>query len=70
MTNQILFEIKGGTGEISNRNKDMVFLGKIETCSICGKRNEIERQRIEILRNNRLIDVYLECKNCAAIPLE
>ena len=47
----------------------MIFLGKIETCSICGKRNEIGRQRIEILRNNRFVDVYLECKICAAIPL-
>jgi uncharacterized protein YlaI len=48
----------------------MIFLGKFETCSICGKIREIERQRIEILRNNRLVDVYLECTDCAAIPLE
>jgi hypothetical protein len=62
--------VNGETRELSKKNKDMIFLGRRETCSICGKRGEIGRQRIEILSNNRLVDVYLECKDCAAIPLE
>ena len=47
----------------------MMFLGQIETCSICGKRKKIARQRIEVISNNRQVDIYLECKDCAAIPL-
>jgi hypothetical protein len=33
----------------------MNLVNKFSTCSICGKRNRV--------------DVYLECKDCAAIPL-
>ena len=47
----------------------MIFLGKFETCSICGKRRDIGRQRIEVISNNRIVDVYLECIDCAVIPL-
>jgi hypothetical protein len=53
-----------------SKNQDMIFLGKFEACSICGKRSEVARQRIEILNKSRLIDVYLECKDCADIPLQ
>jgi hypothetical protein len=70
MANQNILRDKKENWRISNKNMDMIFLGKFETCSICGKIREIERQRIEILRNNRLVDVYLECTDCAAIPLE
>jgi hypothetical protein len=60
---------KGGIGELSNKSKEMIFLGKFETCSVCGKRKKIGRQRIEVINDNRRIDVYLECNDCAAIPL-
>jgi hypothetical protein len=37
--------------------EDMVFIGKLTTCSICGKKGEISKQRIEIINNNRFVDV-------------
>ena len=46
-----------------------MFLGKVEVCSICGKRKKVGRQRIEVISNNRRVDIYLECKDCASIPL-
>jgi len=55
--------------KLSDGNNEMIFLGKLEACSICGKRKKIRRQRIEVISNNRHVDIYLECKDCAAIPL-
>lgn len=65
----VLLGDKGGTRELLSKNKDVNFLGKFETSSICGKRRQIGRQRIQILSNNSVVDVYLECKDCADIPL-
>ena len=47
----------------------MMYLGQIETCSTCEKRKKIARQSIEVINNNRQVDIYLECKDCVAIPL-
>jgi hypothetical protein len=60
---------EGRIGKLPDRNNEMIFLGKVEACSICGKRKKIGRQRIEVISNNRHVDVYLECKDCAVIPL-
>jgi len=42
----------------------MIFLGKLEACSIYGKRKKIGRQRIKVINNNRNVDIYLKCKDC------
>lgn len=45
------------------------FIGKFAICSICGKRNLIENQRTQLRKDQIGLDVYLECKDCASIPL-
>jgi hypothetical protein len=47
----------------------MSLVGTFSTCSICGKRRIIASQRNKELSNQVGIDVYLECKDCASIPL-
>jgi len=47
----------------------MSFIGKFSICSICGKRNIIASQRNKVWEKRSVIDIYLECKECAAIPL-
>jgi hypothetical protein len=47
----------------------MNFVNKFSTCSICGKRKPIARYRDKALNKQNRVDVYLECKDCAAIPL-
>jgi hypothetical protein len=47
----------------------MSLVGNFSTCSVCGKRKIIVKQRDKILSKQNSIDVYLECKECAAIPI-
>lgn len=47
----------------------MSLVGYFSICSVCGKRKLIATQRNKILRNQKSIDVYLECKECAEIPI-
>lgn len=47
----------------------MSLVGNFSTCSICGKRRIIASQRNKVLSKQDGVDVYLECKDCAAIPL-
>jgi hypothetical protein len=47
----------------------MNLVDKFSTCSICGKRKIIASHRDKVLDKQNIIDVYLECKDCAAIPL-
>jgi len=47
----------------------MSLVGNFSTCSICGKRRIIASQRNKVLSKQVGTDVYLECKDCAAIPL-
>ena len=47
----------------------MSLVGNFSTCSVCGKRKIIAKQLNKILSQQNSIDVYLECKDCAAIPL-
>lgn len=47
----------------------MNLVDKFSTCNICGKRKIIARHRDKVLYNQNVVDVYLECKDCAAIPL-
>jgi hypothetical protein len=47
----------------------MNLVDKFSTCSICGKRKIIARHRDKVLDKQNIVDVYLECKDCAAIPL-
>jgi hypothetical protein len=47
----------------------MSLVGNFSTCSVCGKRRIIAKQLDKVLSKQNSIDVYLECKDCAAIPL-
>ena len=47
----------------------MNLVDKFSTCSICGKRKIIANHRDRVLNKQNRVDVYLECKDCAAIPL-
>ena len=47
----------------------MSLVGTFSTCSICGKRKIIASQRNKVLSNQVGMDVYLECKDCASVPL-
>ena len=47
----------------------MSLIGNFSICSVCGKRKIIAKQRNKILSRQNSIDVYLECKECAAIPI-
>ena len=47
----------------------MSLIGNFSTCSVCGKRKIIAKQLNKVLSQQNSIDVYLECKDCAAIPL-
>ncbi|MGB7706025.1 MAG: hypothetical protein WBL64_01875 [Nitrososphaeraceae archaeon] len=47
----------------------MSLVGNFSTCSVCGKRKIIAKQLNKVLSQQNSIDVYLECKVCAAIPL-
>ena len=47
----------------------MSLVGNFSTCSVCGKRKIIAKQLNKVLSQQNSIDVYLECKDCAAIPL-
>mgnify|MGYP006915917951 FL=1 len=47
----------------------MSLVGTLSTCSICGKRRIIASQRNKVLSKQVGIDVYLECKDCASVPL-
>lgn len=45
------------------------FIGKFAICSVCGKQKLIEKQRTQLRKDQVRHDVYLECKDCASIPL-
>jgi len=45
----------------------MNLVDKFSTCSICGKRKIIARHRDKVLDKQNIVDVYLECKDCAAV---
>ncbi|MFZ0317168.1 MAG: hypothetical protein WAL23_09555 [Nitrososphaeraceae archaeon] len=47
----------------------MSLVGNFSTCSVCGKRKIIAKQLNKVLSQQNSIDVYLECKDCAVIPL-
>lgn len=47
----------------------MNLVGNFSTCSVCGKRKTIAKQRDKLLSKQNSIDVYLECKECASIPI-
>ena len=47
----------------------MNLVDKFSTCSICGKRKIIANHRDKVLNKQNRVDIYLECKDCAAIPL-
>jgi hypothetical protein len=47
----------------------MSLVGNFSTCSVCGKRRIIAKQLNKVLSKQNSIDVYLECKECAAIPI-
>jgi hypothetical protein len=47
----------------------MSLVGNSSICSVCGKRKIIAKQRNKILSKQKSIDVYLECIDCAAIPI-
>ena len=47
----------------------MSLVGNFSTCSICGKWKIIANQRNKVLSKHDGVDVYLECKDCASIPL-
>lgn len=47
----------------------MSLVGTFSICSICGKRRKIANQRNKVLSNQVGMDVYLECKDCASVPL-
>ena len=47
----------------------MSLVGNFSTCSVCGKRRIIAKQLNKVLSKQNSIDVYLECKDCAAVPL-
>jgi hypothetical protein len=47
----------------------MNLVGNFSICSVCGKRKIIAKQRIKLLSQQNNVDVYLECKDCAAIPI-
>jgi hypothetical protein len=49
--------------------KKMSFIGKFSTCSVCGKRRIIAKQLNKVLNKQNSVDIYLECKDCAALPL-
>jgi len=48
----------------------MSFVGEFSKCSICGKRKIIARQMYQISSGQDRLDLYLECKDCADIPLQ
>ncbi|HKQ20468.1 MAG TPA: hypothetical protein VJS91_00385 [Nitrososphaeraceae archaeon] len=50
-------------------NTKMNLVGRVSTCNICGKQKIIATQRNKVLNGRIEVDVYLECKDCAAIPL-
>jgi len=54
-------------GQIFEKNVVQDLVGKIATCSICGKKKRIENQRIRVGQFDE--DIYLECRDCAAIEL-
>ncbi|HJU78681.1 MAG TPA: hypothetical protein VJ599_03845 [Nitrososphaeraceae archaeon] len=45
------------------------LIGKFAICSICGKQKLIEKQRTQLSKDQMRLDTYLECKDCASIPL-
>ena len=47
----------------------MSLVGNFSTCSVCGKRRIIAKQLNKVLSKQNSIDIYLECKDCAAVPL-
>jgi len=47
----------------------MSLIGKFSTCSVCGKRRIIAKQLNKVLNKQNSVDIYLECKDCAALPL-
>ena len=47
----------------------MNLIGNFSTSSVCGKRKIIAKQRDKLLSKQKSIDVYLECKDCASIPI-
>jgi RNase P subunit RPR2 len=47
----------------------MSLVGNFSTCSVCGKRRIIAKQLSKVLSKQNREDVYLECKECAAIPI-
>lgn len=47
----------------------MNYVGELSTRSICGKCKTIVLQKNKLLLNQNQIDIYLECKDCASIPL-
>jgi hypothetical protein len=47
----------------------MSLVGNLSTCSVCGKRKVIAKQLNKVLSKQNSIDVYLECKDCVAVPL-
>lgn len=51
------------------KNENMIYVGSFSKCSICGKRKLIARQMNQIGNAQNTLDVYLECKDCAQIPL-
>jgi len=55
--------------DINNIQLKMSLVGNFSTCSVCGKRRIIAKQLDKVLSKQNSIDVYLECKECAAIPL-
>jgi len=42
-------------------------MGKIGTCSICGKEKTMVSQRNRVKTNVGVIDTYLECEDCGKI---
>jgi len=47
----------------------MSLVGNFSTCSVCGKLRIIAKQLSKVLSKQNREDVYLECKECAAIPI-
>ena len=45
------------------------LIGKLAICSICGKQKLISNQRTQLRKDRIRLDIYLECKDCASIPL-
>jgi hypothetical protein len=47
----------------------MTLVGQFSICSICGKRKIIAKHLDKLLDKQNRMDIYLECKDCAALPL-